>query len=122
MDQKRLSEEERFTKFLYQNPLIDTILAKADELALAKWHLCAGYLTQSIWNTVFEFPAEHEIDDIDLIYFYTDDLSDEAEENHAQQALSVFPDLPVRLDVKKTRLVSIFGMRVSSEKSSCHSN
>ena len=108
MDQKRLSQEERFRKILYQNPLIDTVLAKADELALANWHLCAGCLTQSVWNAVFEFPAEHGIDDIDLIYFDTDDLSDEAEENHAQQALTVFPDLPVRLDVKNEARVHLW--------------
>jgi len=108
MDQKRLFQEERFRKVLYQNPLINTVLSKADELALANWHLCAGCLTQSVWNAVFEFPGEHGIDDIDLIYFDTDDLSEEAEENQAQQARILFANLPVRLDVKNEARVHLW--------------
>ena len=100
MDQKRLFQEERFWKILYQSPLINTVLTKADELALPDWHLCARCLTQSVWNSTFELPSEHGIDDIDLLYFNTGDLSDEAEENQAQQARTLFADLSVRLDLK----------------------
>jgi hypothetical protein len=108
MDQKRLSQEERFRKILCQSPLITTVLTKADELALPDWHLCAGCLTQSVWNSIFELPCEHGIDDIDLIYFDTGDLSDDAEENQAQQARTLFAYLPVRLDVKNEARIHLW--------------
>ena len=81
MNQKRLSQEGRFWNIICQSSLINTILTKADELALSDWHLCAGCLTLSVWNSIFQLPDEHGIDDINLIYFDTANLSDEAEEN-----------------------------------------
>jgi uncharacterized protein len=108
MDQKRLSSEVRLRKILYESPLINTVLTKSDELSLPGWHLCAGCLTQSVWNSIFELPSEHGIDDIDLIYFDNDNLGEATEENQAQQARTLFADLAVRLDVKNEARVHLW--------------
>lgn len=41
--------------------------------------LAAGAVTQTVWNHIFGFPPVYGIQDVDIVYFDADDLSEVSE-------------------------------------------
>lgn len=103
-----MRSEQRLIEIATGNPLIEPVLSHAQELGLPDCHLCAGCLTQSVWNQRFGFPYGHGIDDIDLIYFDSSDLSEAAEVDATRRARTLFGDLEFRLDVKNEARVHLW--------------
>ena len=54
------------------------------------------------------FPPLHGINDIDLIYFDPDDLTEDSEARHTSRVRSIFDGLPVRFDVKNEARVHLW--------------
>ena len=106
--QKRLRQETQLTALLRHSPIFEGIAAHADDIQLPDWHVCAGAVAQTIWNDAHGLALCHGIDDVDLIYFDEQDLS-EAAEAAAQGRLSrLFEPLGVRFDVKNEARVHLW--------------
>ena len=79
-----------------------------DELGLPDCWIVAGAIVQSYWNTVHTLPLLHGIDDVDLIYFDSSDLSEASEAQHASRINALFAELGVRFDVKNEARVHLW--------------
>ena len=55
------------------------LLRTAHELNLPQWRVVAGCIYQSVWNALTGRPRGTGINDYDLIYFDTGDISEGAE-------------------------------------------
>ncbi|MCF1496355.1 nucleotidyltransferase family protein [Agrobacterium vitis] len=83
-----------------KSPLLSPVLTKWDEIALPDSWLVAGAVAQTVWNHVFGFPPVYGIQDIDIVYFDPDDLSEDSEAEHSARIRAAFSGLPVWIDVK----------------------
>ena len=90
------------------SPLLAEIIGCWPQIGLPDGCLVAGALAQTVWNQRFGLPVTHGIDDVDLVYFDADDLSEEAEADHAARIAALFRHLPVRLDVKNEARVHLW--------------
>ena len=68
MNQTRIHLEAQLTEILLASPLLERILKFVPESRLPDWHLCAGCLTQTVWNALNGYTYDRGIDDIDLIF------------------------------------------------------
>ena len=98
--QKRLHQERQLRDILFESPIIAGIMARFNEIELPNAHLCAGCITQSIWNALTGRAPDHGIEDIDLIYFDAEDLSEDAEATNARRITDLFADIDRPFDVK----------------------
>ena len=113
MNQTRIHLEAQLTEILFASPLLERILKFAPESRLPDWHLCAGCLTQTVWNALSGYTYDRGIDDIDLIYFDADDLSEASEAANASLIARSFPGL-ASISTSKTKHACIFGTRRAS--------
>lgn len=90
------------------NPAIGQIWRAWHTLDLPDCWLVAGCLAQSVWNAQFGLPALHGLSDIDLIYFDETDLTEAAEQGHADRIRALFPALGVWIDVKNEARVHLW--------------
>jgi len=108
MNQTRIRLEAQLTKILLASPLLERILKHTPENHLPHWHLCAGCLTQTVWNSLCGFEYDRGIDDVDLIYFDPDDLSETSEATNASDITAMFPEIDIHFDVKNEARVHIW--------------
>ncbi|MGN7714047.1 nucleotidyltransferase family protein [Hyphomicrobiales bacterium] len=85
---------------VYQSPLLSSILNKWDKIPLPDSWLAAGAVTQTVWNHIFGFPPVYGIQDVDIVYFDADDLSEVSEAERSASIRAAFSNLPVWIDVK----------------------
>ncbi len=83
-----------------ESPLLSSVLSNWDEIALPDSWLVAGAIAQTVWNHVFGFPPAYGIQDVDIVYFDPDDLSEDSEAEHSARIRAAFSGLPVWIDVK----------------------
>ncbi|SCX23124.1 hypothetical protein DSM25558_3301 [Agrobacterium sp. DSM 25558] len=83
-----------------KSPLLSSVLGNWDEIALPDSWLVAGAIAQTVWNHVFGFPHAYGIQDIDIVYFDPDDLSEDSEAEHSARIRAALSGLPVWIDVK----------------------
>lgn len=91
-----------------KSPLLSTVLDRWDQIALPDGRLVAGAIAQTVWNHAFGFAHDHGINDIDLVYFDGNDLSENAEADHSTRIRGLFSDLPVWIDVKNQARVHLW--------------
>ncbi|WP_337267439.1 nucleotidyltransferase family protein [Oryzifoliimicrobium ureilyticus] len=103
-----LETAEDLQAILAQSPLLEPVLAAWDRLALPDVWLAAGAVAQTVWNHGFGFSPTHGINDIDIVYFDADDLSEAAEADHAQRIRSLFSALGTWIDVKNEARVHLW--------------
>lgn len=75
------------------------ILARAPGLGVRDWWLTAGSLTATVWNLRSGRAANQGIRDYDLAYF-SEDASEEAEEEVQRAGARLFADLDVTVTVR----------------------
>jgi len=90
------------------NPIITSVLTRAEELDLPDWYLAAGCLFQTVWNELHGFDSQYGINDYDLIYFDDSDLSWEAEDLVIQRCATTFGDLPGEIEVRNQARVHLW--------------
>lgn len=91
-----------------ESPLLSALLRNWDEIALPDCWLVAGAVTQTVWNHAFGIPPVHGINDVDIVYFDANDLSEGTEAEHSARIRKVFSDLPVWIDVKNEARVHLW--------------
>jgi len=75
---------------------------------MPNWYLGAGCIAQTVWNSLHGFELTRNIQDYDLAYFDSTDLSEETEEKTIRKAQSVLGDLGVTIDVKNEARVHLW--------------
>ncbi|WP_342630007.1 nucleotidyltransferase family protein [Nguyenibacter vanlangensis] len=83
-----------------ESPLLSSILERWEQIVLPDAWLVGGAIAQTVWNRTFGFPPTYGINDVDIVYFDADNLSEDAEALHSARIRAAFPDLPAWIDVK----------------------
>ncbi|MGR8963739.1 nucleotidyltransferase family protein [Rhizobium leguminosarum] len=91
-----------------KSPLLSPVLHNWDKVALPGAWLVAGAIAQTVWNHTFGLPPAHGINDIDIVYYDANDLSEDGEAEHAARVRRAFSDLPVWIDVKNEARVHLW--------------
>lgn len=107
------------------SPLISALLGNWDKIALPDCWLVAGGVAQTVWNHASGFPSTHGINDIDIVYYDANDLSENAEAEQAARIQNAFSDLHVWIDVKNEARVHLwheakFGYPIEPYTSASH--
>lgn len=93
---------------LRRSPVVSRVFDDWTKLALPNCWIVAGAVFQSFWNSEHGFSPLHGINDIDLIYFDPDDLTEETENEHAIRINELLTDLGLRVDVKNEARVHLW--------------
>ena len=93
---------------LRNNPVVSELLSGWTKLNLPDCWLVAGTIVQSYWNSAHDYSPLHGITDVDIVYYDSQDLSEEAEKERAIRISRQYEDLPVRLDVKNEARVHLW--------------
>jgi hypothetical protein len=107
-DSQLTDERERFLEALLTNPIAGTILQRMPQLGLANWYLAAGGVFQTIWNVVTGRDPQEGIQDYDVFYFDSHDLSYEAEDAVIKRANRLFSDIPATIEVRNEARVHLW--------------
>ncbi|MGR9190472.1 nucleotidyltransferase family protein [Rhizobium leguminosarum] len=91
-----------------KSPLLSPVLHNWDKVALPGAWLVAGAIAQTVWNHTFGLPPAHGINDIDIVYYDANDLSEDGEAEHATRVRRTFSDLTVWIDVKNEAKVHLW--------------
>ena len=81
-------QNEEFISILKQNKDIMSILDYLSEIKLPNFYIASGSVFQTIWNHLDNKPLNHNIKDIDIVYFDTDNLSQEYENDLENQIIN----------------------------------
>jgi uncharacterized protein len=87
-----------------------------------KIYVAAGAVTQTVWNNLFGNDLKYGIDDLDLIYFNDNDLSELHEDNVSNDIKKGLGQIGLNLDIKNQARVHLwyqdkFGYKIESIKS-----
>jgi hypothetical protein len=103
--QERLAA--KITSLALLNRTNAMILERAPDLGLRDWWLVAGCLFQTVWNLKSGRSPDRGIRDYDLFYF-SEDLSAEAEEDVAAAAARLFGDINANIKVSNQARVHLW--------------
>jgi hypothetical protein len=97
----------RIVNFACVNPINVAILERFPRMGLKDWWLTSGCLVQTVWNMRCGRPATEGIHDYDIVY-YSEDVSEEAEDQVIRDATKLFADLPVPIEVRNQARVHLW--------------
>lgn len=125
MDASHLPIEEQIPRFraaLEKNKTLLTVLERAVTMKLPGWYLTAGALTQTVWNVVTCQDPERGINNYDLVYYDSTDISWEAEDVIIQAGRELFADIPVKVEIRNQARVQLwyeekFGVSITQHES-----
>lgn len=93
---------------LRNSPAVSRVLDQWAELAIPHCWLAAGVVVQSYWNDRHRFPPIYGISDVDLVYFDSQDLTENAESCHASRIGDLHQSLGIKIDVKNEARVHLW--------------
>ena len=102
-----MGDERRFLELVLADPTVSGVLDRAGELELPDAWLTAGILFQAVWNGLTGRPPGTGVRDADLFYF-SEDLSWEAEDVVIRRAATVFAGAPVPVEVRNEARVHLW--------------
>ena len=102
------ADTKRLRTILENSSVVERILRRTPRLQMPNWYLGAGCIAQTVWNSLHGFELTRNIQDYDLAYFDSTDLSEETEEKTIRKAQSVLGDLGVNIDVKNEARVHLW--------------
>jgi hypothetical protein len=91
-----------------KNPVLRAILERLPDVRLPNWYVGAGCVAQTVWNSLSSRDLVSGINDIDVVYFDSTDLSDDAEARKSEFVRSLFPEIPVDIDVKNEARIHLW--------------
>ena len=78
---------------------LGTILTRADDIHLPHWYIGAGCIPTIVWNAFSGYADSMYLNDIDLVYYDAEDLSQHGEEVCRHHVTTLYHDIPVPFDV-----------------------
>jgi hypothetical protein len=103
-----MDQNEEIRSTILASPLLRPIIDGWDKVSLPDCWLVAGAIAQTVWNKTFDLPCTHGISDIDIVYFDSDDLTENGETRQAARIRATFSHLPVWIDVKNEARVHMW--------------
>jgi uncharacterized protein len=101
--------EDRLRDILRQAPGLMTVLEVARVLNPPDWLVFSGAVYQPVWNHLTRRPLEHGLNDYDLAYFDSGDLSYEAEDRVIRRVAAAFdPTLRDKVEVRNQARVHLW--------------
>jgi hypothetical protein len=95
-------------EILMEHDIIRTILESAEQLQLSNWYLGAGCIVQTVWNHLSGNDPSSHIQDLDFVYFDSNDLSEEGEQRVAECVNRLFAGSPIPFDVRNQSRVHMW--------------
>lgn len=92
-------QNEKFISIIKQNQNLISILDYIAELNLPNYYIAAGAIFQTIWNYYDNKPLNHNLKDIDIIYYDKSNLSKEDEEKLEQKISEHFQNMGYKFDI-----------------------
>ena len=86
--------ETRLIKLIHGDAWRVDILKAARTLALPDWAIGAGFVRSAVWDHLHGFTERSDLDDIDLIYFDPQDLSEDREKALDKKLQKAAPGIP----------------------------
>ena len=84
------------------------VLSAAEEMAFPDWYVVAGALAQSVWNTTLGHAPLHDVDDVDVVYFDSHDLTEATERSHEAALAKRLSGIGTRIDAKNQARVHLW--------------
>jgi hypothetical protein len=112
-------------RIVLASPVLSAILSNWFAFRLPDCWLAGGAIAQTVWNSLFGFPPQHGLRDLDLVYFDEADLSETQENRHVEGIRGLFRDCDLKIDVKNEARVHLwyaakFGKPIPPYPSSAH--
>ncbi len=101
-------DTKRLEAILENSSVIEQILQRTLGLQMPNWYLGAGCIAQTVWNSLHGFELARNIEDYDLAYFDSTDLSEDAEDRRIRKVQSALGGLGVAIDVKNEARVHLW--------------
>lgn len=79
-----------------------------DEISLTQYYVGAGAIAQSIWNKVTDKHQNYGISDVDIVYYNSDNLTEDEEKRIAAEIKERIPEFPLKVDVKNEARVHLW--------------
>jgi hypothetical protein len=92
-------QAELLRQILLTNPVFVRARDVVEGVELPNWYLGGGAIPQIVWNHLHGSDPNHGIEDFDVVYFDSAELSAEGEASRQQAILARLPDAPVRIEV-----------------------
>lgn len=92
-------QNEKFISIIKQNKDLMLILDYIETLNLPNFYIAAGAVFQTIWNYYDNKPLNHNIKDIDIIYYDSNNLSKEDEKKLEYNINQYFKNMNYEFDV-----------------------
>lgn len=105
MDTKE--QERRLLDILSRNDVVWNVIQRLDALMLPDASICAGCITQTVWNDLHGFSAMHGMKDMDIVYFDATDLSEETERAHQGRVRDMLA-VPIEVDLNNEARVHLW--------------
>lgn len=110
-------------KILKTNTDLYTVIRNLYKLKLSNCYVGGGCIFQTVWNYQLGYDINYGITDIDLIYFDSNDLSEDAENKAISKANKMFSNVKYIFDVKNEARVHLwykkkFGVNIEPYTSS----
>jgi hypothetical protein len=90
---------ERLERIIRADPHLMKLLNVAREAGLPQWRVVAGCLYQTVWNSLTGRPRGTGINDYDVLYFDSADLSEESESATERRIRARLPGFPAPVEV-----------------------
>jgi len=109
-------------KILHKNLLFICLLERLNNFGLPNWYVGGGSIPQIIWNHFHNFDDNFGINDFDVVYFNSKDLSYEAEDMFIKKGEKIFKDFPIKVEIRNEARVHLwyskkFGRKIKPFKS-----
>ncbi len=91
--------ESQLLDIIKTNTEVFEVLKLSETLNLPNWYVGAGCITQSVWNTLHDFPIAQSILDIDLVFYDSERLNRAYEEEIRKEIKAKSKGLSLEIDV-----------------------
>lgn len=103
----RVEQEHSLLEAVTANPVNAHLLDSLDDKAVPNWFLTAGCVCQTMWNHLTGRDAAYGIQDYDVFYFDSSDLSYEAEDEAVRKALGAI-DTSANIQIRNQARVHLW--------------
>ncbi|MFE4710781.1 nucleotidyltransferase family protein [Paenibacillus sp. NPDC056722] len=100
--------KQRLIDIITGSPWLMNLFHGAQALEPYPYYIGAGCLVQTVWNELTGRPLHYGIEDIDIVYYDSTDLSFESEDAMILKAKTLFADIPIPLDLKNQARVHLW--------------
>jgi uncharacterized protein len=103
-----LAASARLERIVRADPCLMDLLYTAREMNFPQWRVVAGCIYQTVWNVLTGRSHGTGINDYDLIYFDSSDVSEEVEAAIEKSVQSRLPGFPAPIEVRNQARVHLW--------------